>query len=133
MSRKTAFEKMKEGLDEALAIARGDAQPVKLFIPAEIDVKAIQTKLKLTQEDFAALFGFTVNQILVGARPCAPVRQRPPYSSHHRERLGKRSRPAPRRLSSEEGGVNKANRTPKHVFYQSWQDSLCKILHHDMI
>ncbi|MDZ4790419.1 MAG: helix-turn-helix domain-containing protein [Hyphomicrobiales bacterium] len=78
MSRKTAFEKIKEGLDEALTIARGDAAPAKLFIPAEIDVKAIRTKLKLTQDDFAALFGFTVNQIREWeqgrARPLGGVR-----------------------------------------------------------
>lgn len=63
MKRKTAFEKIAEGLNEALAIARGDSKPAKLFIPPEIEVKEIRTKLKLSQDDFAALFGFTVNQI----------------------------------------------------------------------
>jgi putative transcriptional regulator len=62
-SRKTAFEKIREGLDETLAIARGEAEPEKLYIPPEIDVRAIRTKLKLSQEDFATLYGFTVNQI----------------------------------------------------------------------
>ena len=60
---KTAFEKIEEGLIESLAIARGESEPAKLFIPPEIDVRAIRAKLKLTQDDFAALFGFTVNQI----------------------------------------------------------------------
>lgn len=63
MARKTAFEKIEEGLSEALAIARGDAKPAKLFIPPEIDVKAIRTKLGLSQDDFAAWFGFTLHQI----------------------------------------------------------------------
>ena len=63
MARKTAFEKIEEGLREALAIARGEAKPAKLVIPPEIDVKAIRTKLSLSQEDFAAWFGFTLHQI----------------------------------------------------------------------
>ena len=33
--RKGAFEKIAEGLDEALAIARGELKPARLFIPVE--------------------------------------------------------------------------------------------------
>jgi putative transcriptional regulator len=62
-SKKTAFEKIREGLDEALTIARGETKPAKLYIPPEIDVRSIRTKLSLSQEDFATLYGFTVNQI----------------------------------------------------------------------
>ena len=60
---KRAFDKIAGGLIEALAIARGQAKPARLHIPTEIDVKSIRTKLLLSQEDFAAIFGFTVNQI----------------------------------------------------------------------
>jgi putative transcriptional regulator len=60
---KKAFDKIAEGLGEVLAIARGEAKPGKLHIPVEIDVKSIRAKLALPQDDFAALFGFTVNQI----------------------------------------------------------------------
>lgn len=62
MSKK-AFDKIAEGLTEALAIARGEAKPAKLHIPPEIDVAAIRARTKLSQEDFAAVFGFTINQI----------------------------------------------------------------------
>jgi putative transcriptional regulator len=62
MGRK-AFDKVAEGLNEALAIARGVAKPARFYIPAEIDIKAIRAKLSLSQGDFAARFGFTVNQI----------------------------------------------------------------------
>ena len=62
MSKK-AFEKIAEGLSEALAIARGEAKPAKLHMPPEIDVSSIRAKLRLSQEDFATLFGFTLNQI----------------------------------------------------------------------
>ena len=63
MARKTAFEKIEEGLKEALAVARGEAQPDRLHIPSEIDVRAIRGKLGLSQEEFAARFGFTLHQI----------------------------------------------------------------------
>lgn len=48
---------------EALAIARGEIEPAGTFIPADIDVRAIRHKTKLSQEDFAAVFGFSVSQI----------------------------------------------------------------------
>ena len=54
---KKAFDRIAEGLDEALAIARGEAQPARLFIPAEIDVKAIRAKLSVSQADFVVRAG----------------------------------------------------------------------------
>lgn len=48
---------------EALAIARGEKKPARLHVPPEIDVRAIRVKLALSQDDFAAEFGFTTNQI----------------------------------------------------------------------
>jgi putative transcriptional regulator len=48
---------------EAVSIARGATKPARLHLPAEIDVKAIRTKLALSQDAFAAEFGFTTNQI----------------------------------------------------------------------
>lgn len=61
-SRK-AFDKIAEGLNEALAIAKGEARPAKLYVPPEINVKEIRQKLELSQDDFAAHFGFSINQI----------------------------------------------------------------------
>jgi len=62
MSKK-AFDKIAAGLNEALEIARGRAKPTKLYVPAEIKVRDIRKKLNLSQDDFAAEFGFTINQI----------------------------------------------------------------------
>jgi putative transcriptional regulator len=62
MSKRT-FDKIAEGLREALSIARGEAKPARLHIPPEIDVRQIRNKLHLSQDDFAAVFGFTLNQI----------------------------------------------------------------------
>jgi hypothetical protein len=39
-----AFDKIAEGLNEALAIARGTAAPARLHVPAEMDVRAIRAK-----------------------------------------------------------------------------------------
>jgi putative transcriptional regulator len=60
---KKAFDQIAEGLNEVLGIVRGTAKPAKLHVPSEINVRAIRSKLGLSQEDFAAGFGFTVNQI----------------------------------------------------------------------
>ena len=60
---KKAFDKIAEGLTEALAIARGEKKPARLHIPLEIDVRAIRARTGLSQDDFAAAFGFTINQI----------------------------------------------------------------------
>ena len=48
---------------EASAIARGEAKPHRAYVPADVDVRAIRQRLKLSQEEFASEFGFTTNQI----------------------------------------------------------------------
>jgi len=62
MSKKV-FDQIAEGLEEAIAVTRGEAKPFRLHVPAEIDVKAIRTGLSLTQRDFAWTFGFGVDQV----------------------------------------------------------------------
>jgi putative transcriptional regulator len=58
-----AYDKIAEGLKEAIAIARKEQKAAKIFVPPEIDVRAIRAKLDLSQEDFASAFGFTVHQM----------------------------------------------------------------------
>ena len=62
MSKKV-FDQIAEGLNEALAVARGEAEAYKLHVPAEIDVKAIRMRTGLTQKDFASTFGFGFDQL----------------------------------------------------------------------
>jgi putative transcriptional regulator len=62
MSRK-AFEMIAEGLREAISIARGESKAAKFFVPSQIDVRRIRTRLHLSQQDFAHAFGFSVHQI----------------------------------------------------------------------
>jgi putative transcriptional regulator len=58
-----AGERLIKAANEARAIARGDLKAARVFIPADIDVRAIRQKMKLSQDDFAAQFCFSVNQI----------------------------------------------------------------------
>ena len=60
---KSVFDKIAAGLNEALAISRGEAEPARMYVPAELDVRAIRTKTNLSQDAFASAFGFTVHQI----------------------------------------------------------------------
>jgi putative transcriptional regulator len=62
MSKK-AFDKIKEGLTEAIAVARGEAEPARFHVPEDIDVRAVRRRAAMSQEDFASAFGFTINQI----------------------------------------------------------------------
>lgn len=60
---KDVFDQIAEGLTEALMVTRGESEPYKLHVPAEIDVKAIREKTGLTQKDFASTFGFGFDQL----------------------------------------------------------------------
>ena len=53
--------KIKAGLEDALAYVRGDrsaARASTVAIPRSIDVRAVRRKLGLTQAEFALRFGF---------------------------------------------------------------------------
>ncbi len=64
MSKRVA-DRIRRGLEQALAYAKGEAgvSQYRVHIPGEIDVRAIRTKLKMTQEQFAGQFGFSVNTL----------------------------------------------------------------------
>ncbi|MCW0207171.1 MAG: helix-turn-helix domain-containing protein [Achromobacter sp.] len=55
----TAFDDIKQGLQEAIAHAKGDARGVRVHRPRVVDVKAVRAKVGMTQEQFAARFGFS--------------------------------------------------------------------------
>ena len=58
-------DSIRRGLEHAVAYAEGAADPLayRVHVPAMIDVKAIRAKLGLTQEQFAARFGFSINTL----------------------------------------------------------------------
>ena len=55
----TAFESIKQGLQEAVVHAKGDERNVRVHRPRAVDVKAVRIKVGMTQEQFAARFGFS--------------------------------------------------------------------------
>jgi putative transcriptional regulator len=54
-----------QGAREALAIARGELDPstYNVHVPADIDVAALRRRLKMSQSEFAAHYGFTPARI----------------------------------------------------------------------
>lgn len=64
MSKK-AFDKIKAGLEGAIAFAQGEADGdrYKIHVPAEIDVCKIRKTLGLTQAEFADRYGFSLARI----------------------------------------------------------------------
>jgi putative transcriptional regulator len=59
----SAFNSIKQGLSEAVAHAKSKthkAPGVKLYQPHAVDVSNLRQRLSLTQEQFAARFGFSV-------------------------------------------------------------------------
>lgn len=62
---KRAFDKIAAGLNDAMAIVEGRIAPqaYTVHVPASVDVKAIRTKLNMTQHQFAARFGFAIGTL----------------------------------------------------------------------
>ena len=56
-------QRLIEAAKEAARIARGERKAARLHIPAEIDIRSVRQKFKLSQEDFASEFCFSVTQI----------------------------------------------------------------------
>lgn len=55
-----AFESISRGLNEAIAHAKGEKVAVKTYRPEPVDVSALRQGMGMTQEQFAARFGFSV-------------------------------------------------------------------------
>lgn len=58
-----AFDSIKQGLNEAVAHAKSKGRKtdeIKLYQPQAVDVSSLRERLSLTQEQFAARFGFSV-------------------------------------------------------------------------
>jgi putative transcriptional regulator len=56
-----AFESIKQGLTEAIGHARGTKRAGVLeYRPEAVDVKEVRQRVGMTQEQFAARFGFSV-------------------------------------------------------------------------
>jgi putative transcriptional regulator len=56
----TTFDSISRGLNEAVAHAKGKKVAVKTYKPEAVDVSALRRRMDMTQEQFAARFGFSV-------------------------------------------------------------------------
>ena len=59
----TMFEDLMNGLDEVDAFLSGQTARYKVNLPAEIDVKGIRKRLKMTQARFSSTFGFSLDAV----------------------------------------------------------------------
>jgi len=55
----TAFASIKQGFLEAIEHAEGRAPETRIHRPRPVDVKALRASVGMTQEQFAARFGFS--------------------------------------------------------------------------
>jgi putative transcriptional regulator len=76
---KSAFDKIAAGLEDAILIARGEADPAtyRVHVPHDIDVRAIRKRAGLTQAAFAARYGFSAAAV----RDWEQKRRRPEASA----------------------------------------------------
>lgn len=56
----TTFDSIARGLNEAVAHAKGKKVAVKIYKPETVNVSALRQRMGMTQEQFAARFGFSV-------------------------------------------------------------------------
>jgi len=58
-----AFDSIKSGLKEAITFAEGKDIAARVFSPAEINVRALRQNIGMTQVEFAAFFGISINTL----------------------------------------------------------------------
>jgi putative transcriptional regulator len=57
------FKDLMSGLDEVDAFLAGQTAGYKVTLPAEVDVKNIRKRLKMTQARFSSTFGFSLDAV----------------------------------------------------------------------
>ena len=60
---KTQFEQMIDGLNDVEAFLKGEQEGFKAHVPHVVDVKAIRSRLGMTQARFSDTFGFSLDAI----------------------------------------------------------------------
>jgi len=60
---KTQFEQMMDGLNDVEAFLAGKQEGFRAHVPQEVDVKAIRSRLRMTQARFSDTFGFSLDAI----------------------------------------------------------------------
>jgi putative transcriptional regulator len=60
MTMSTFGKDLIKSANEALAIARGEAEPARSVVVRDVDIAAMRKRLGLTQQEFASRFGLNV-------------------------------------------------------------------------
>lgn len=60
---KELFEQLHQSLKEAVAIAKGEMEPSRVFVVEAPDVKAVREKTGLSQSMFASMIGVKVKTL----------------------------------------------------------------------
>ena len=62
---RSAFEKVKTGLDDAKAYldASAEKSQYRIHVPSRVNVKKIRSRLGLSQESFAQTYGFALSAV----------------------------------------------------------------------
>jgi putative transcriptional regulator len=60
---KKVFDELISGLDDVEAFLHGKREGFQVHAPEEVDVKHIRNCLKMTQEKFSDIFGFSLDSI----------------------------------------------------------------------
>lgn len=58
-----AFESIKSGLEDAIAHAKGNSQKAVVHEFTPLDVKAVRSKVGMSQREFAASFGISLGTL----------------------------------------------------------------------
>jgi len=59
----SAFDSIKQGLEEALEFSKGNTQKAVVHEFTPVDVKNIRAKIGMTQNEFASAFGISVSTL----------------------------------------------------------------------
>lgn len=72
---KSAFDQIAAGMHDAIAYAEGATDGFATHLPAEVDIKSIRKRMKLSQPAFAKTFGFSLGRIRDWEQHRTPIDQ----------------------------------------------------------
>ena len=72
---KSAFDQIAAGMQDAIAYAEGKTEGFETHIPAEVDIRAIRKRMKLSQPAFAKTFGFSLGRVRDWEQHRTPIDQ----------------------------------------------------------
>ena len=72
---KAQFEQMMDGLNDVEAFLAGEQEGFKVYVPQEVDLKAIRNRPGMMQAKFSDMFGFSLDAISTGRKAGEPQKR----------------------------------------------------------